>query len=67
MLSEDQFSELRSKVADTVSEKVAELLKGKVAINPMKTKDRSACTYCEYKGICRFDTIFEGNKWNPVD
>ncbi|MBR3375701.1 MAG: PD-(D/E)XK nuclease family protein, partial [Firmicutes bacterium] len=67
MLTEDQFSDLRGKVADTVSEKVAELLKGKVAINPMKTKDRSACTYCEYKGICRFDTIFEGNKWNPVD
>ncbi len=67
VLTEDRFSDLRSKVADTVSEKVAELLKGRVAINPMKTKDRSACTYCDYKGICRFDTIFEGNKWNPVD
>ena len=67
MLTEDQFSDLRDKVADTVSEKVTELLKGKVAINPMKTKDISACHFCEYKGICRFDTIFEGNKWNPVD
>ena len=67
VLTEDQFSELRGKVADTVSKKVTELLKGKVAINPMKTKERSACSYCEYKGICRFDTIFEGNKWNPVD
>lgn len=66
VLTEDQFSSLRNQVTETVSEKVAELLRGRVDINPMKTKDRSACTFCQYKGICRFDTIFEGNKWNPV-
>ena len=67
VLTEDEFASLRSKVADTVAEKVTELIKGKVAIHPMKTKDRSACTFCEYHGICRFDTIFDGNSWNPVD
>ena len=67
VLTEDQFAGLRDKVADVVSEKVAELLRGRVDINPMKTRERSACTFCEYHGICRFDTIFEGNKWNPVD
>ena len=67
LLSEEDFADLRKKVADTAALRISEMLKGRVAINPMKTKDRSACTFCEYKGICRFDTIFEGNKWNPVD
>lgn len=67
LLSDDEFSALREKVAETVAGKAAELLRGRVEINPMKTRDKSACHYCEYKGICRFDTIFEGNKWNPVD
>ena len=67
ILSEEDFEAMREKVAETVAEKTAELLRGRVAINPMKTGERSACAFCTYKGICRFDTIFEGNKWNPVD
>ena len=67
LLSEDDFNALRNTVCDAVSEKVTDLLLGKVPIYPMKTRKKSACTYCEYKGICRFDTVFEGNKWNPVE
>ena len=67
ILSEEDFEALRGRVAETAAEKTAELLKGRVAINPMKSGERSACTFCEYKGICRFNTIFEGNSWNPVD
>ena len=67
LLSEEDFNALRNTVYDAVSEKVTELLLGKIPIYPMKTRKRSACTYCEYKGICRFNTVFEGNKWNPVE
>ena len=67
LLSEEDFNALRNTVCDAVSEKVTDLLLGKVPISPMKTRKKSACTYCEYKGICRFDTVFEGNKWNPVE
>ena len=29
---------------------------GKIAINPTKVSDSlSACTYCDYKEVCRFD------------
>ncbi len=67
LLKEEAFAELQDKVSTLVAEKVAELLKGNIKIHPMKTKDRSACTFCQYKGICRFDTIFDGNTWNPVE
>ena len=67
LLSDEAFEELKDTVCSVVSENVQRLLRGDAKINPMKTKERSACTFCDYKGICRFDTIFEGNKWNPVE
>ena len=67
LLSEDEFRELRETVAGKVAEKTADLLKGKTDIFPMKTSKTSACDKCRLKGICRFNTIFEGNKWNPVE
>ena len=67
LLSEEAFESLRETVSGVVADNVVKLLKGNAEIHPMKVKDRSACTYCQYKGICRFDTVFEDNKWNPVD
>ncbi len=67
LLSEEAFEELKNTVSGVVAENVVKLLKGNADIHPMKTKNTSACNYCQYKGICRFDTIFDGNKWNPID
>ena len=67
LLSEEAFMELKDTVSEVVTENITRLLMGNAEIHPMKTKERSACTYCQYKGICRFDTVFEDNKWNPVD
>lgn len=66
LLSEEDFSELREKVADKVAELCRSLADGNLDIHPMKTKQTSACAYCSYKGICRFDTIFEGCKYNII-
>ena len=67
LLTDEAFEQLKDTVSGVVSDNVARLMNGNAEIFPMKTKDRSACTYCGYKGICRFDTIFDGNKWNPVE
>lgn len=66
ILSDEDFEKLKDTVSDTVAKYVAELLKGSTDIHPMKTKDTTACFYCGFKGICRFNTIFEGNRWNPI-
>ena len=57
MLSETEFEALTETVSQKVTELCRDLAAGKIDIEPMKTRDRSACTYCQYKGICRFDTI----------
>lgn len=66
LLSEEQFEELRDAVSKKVRSICADLAQGRIDIHPMKTGDRSACTYCSYKGICRFDTIFDGCSYNII-
>ena len=66
LLSEEEFADLQEAVGTKVVEICQNLANGDINIHPMKTRDRSACTYCKYKGICRFDTIFEGCKYNII-
>ena len=66
LLSEEEFAALREAVAAKVEEACMQLSEGKIDVYPMKTKERSACTFCRYKGICRFDTVFEGCSYNII-
>ena len=66
IMSRDDFAILQKAIADKITEACRDLAEGRIDIHPMKTKDRSACTYCRYKGICRFDTVFEGCSYNIV-
>ena len=66
LLSEGDFEELRDAVNKKVRDICADLVEGRIDIHPMKTGDRSACTYCSYKGICRFDTVFDGCSYNII-
>lgn len=66
LLTDDEFEMLREKVSEKVSDLCSKLADGSIDIHPMKTKDTSACAYCKYKGICRFDTIFDGCRYNII-
>ena len=67
LLTEEEFDELRKEVGKKVTKICKSLTEGGIEIHPMKTDKTSACAFCKYKGICRFDTIFEGCKYNIVD
>lgn len=67
LMSEEEFDSLQEAVKQKVKEACKELLDGKIDAHPMKTKERSACTYCRYKGICMFDTMFEGCSYNIIN
>ncbi len=66
LLTEEEFEKLQEVVGEKVKELCRDLTDGKIDVHPMKTKERSACTYCSYKGICRFDTAFEGCSYNII-
>ena len=66
LVAEDEFAGLQEDVEDKVKELCEDLLAGRIDIHPMKTRDTSACAFCRYRGICRFDTVFEGCSYNII-
>lgn len=60
VLEEDEFEELLAAVSRRMEEMCREIARGDIAIEPRKTKALTACTYCEYKGICKFDEEVAG-------
>ena len=43
-----------------------EMLSGQIPVNPYAYKDRTACDYCMYKGICGFDTGIPGYQYRKL-
>ena len=63
LMSEEDFNDMENTVMQVVKGKVEDLLKGRVAVEPMVGHNNTnACVYCEYRPVCRFDKVFEGNK-----
>ena len=47
-----------------------EIMEGRTEASPYKKNDaegKTACDYCGYKGICRFDARIPGNKYRVLD
>lgn len=66
LMTEEEFAELQSAAAERIKQACKDLTEGNIDIHPMKTEETSACVFCRYKGICRFDTIFEGCSFNII-
>ncbi len=66
LLSEEQFTELRAAVDETVSKLCEELVGGKLDVTPKKTKYETACRFCQYRSVCNFDLAFEGCRYERI-
>ncbi len=66
LLSSEAFDALMREVEDRVLEACEGLQEGRIDIHPMRSKDRSACSLCQYQGLCRFNTAFEGCSYNRI-
>lgn len=58
-------------VSDYVSQKVAgigrEILDGKISLNPYEMGSEEACTWCDYKRVCGFETSLPGCEKRRLD
>lgn len=66
VLDEGEFMELLSHVKRLIGQIGSEILKGDIKIEPIKKGNRTACTYCDYSGICQFDVTLEENKYRTI-
>ena len=59
LLKQEDFDALLAAVSGRVQDMAEEITAGRLDIAPRRTDhERSACTYCDYKGICKFDQDF---------
>lgn len=66
LLSWDEFGELQTEVDNKIKQLCEELIKGNVNVSPRKSGNETACKYCMYKSICKFDLAFEGCAYKNV-
>lgn len=73
MLSRDEFDELMAKTREQVDRICHEIQEGRIDIKPKREKDKdssgsykNACTFCNYKSICLFDTSFRSCRYEQV-
>lgn len=67
LFSREEFAELCGAVDEQVQRICGEILEGGIEAAPRKTdKSSSACTFCDYRSICLFDTSFAGCRYVKV-
>ena len=54
-------------IENTLKEAGSEILKGNADIAPYKLKDETACKYCPYIAICRFDKYISGYNYREIN
>lgn len=60
------FDNICTYASQKMSELGKEIVEGKAQVDPYKLGDKTACDYCEYNGICRFDVKLPGNHYRAL-
>lgn len=59
--TDDGWKKLRSHVRSAIKRIGTEISGGKVAVEPYRLGKKTACAFCPYRPVCRFDPRTEGN------
>lgn len=62
-LSAGGFKKLEGKINSKIGELAFNMFRGDISIKPLKTKVTTACSYCPYKDLCRFEHGVCEMKW----
>lgn len=62
----EQFKLLRKYVRKLLSDISREIVKGKVSIQPTKSKEGTACRFCSYLPVCQFDPGMKDNTYRQL-
>ncbi|MGI6736138.1 MAG: PD-(D/E)XK nuclease family protein [Anaerovoracaceae bacterium] len=66
LLEPEEMARLLADVNAGMDRLCRRLAGGDIAVRPRRTQARSACTYCGYRGICKFDVTFDGCEYELI-
>ena len=61
-----EFKAITNYVKKKMDKLSCEIMDGEVSVNPYKLGEKTACDYCEYNGICGFDTKLPGYRYRRL-
>ncbi|REK77415.1 helicase-exonuclease AddAB subunit AddB [Paenibacillus paeoniae] len=66
VVTSDQWTTLRRSVRGMISRIGGTIMEGEVSIEPYRLGAKSPCQFCDYKAVCQFDPLFEGNEYKKL-
>lgn len=66
VLAEHQWPQVFSYVKDRMSRLAEDILEGNVELYPYRRGQKKACTWCQYKHVCRFDPAVVGHRFREL-
>ncbi|MDP5273080.1 helicase-exonuclease AddAB subunit AddB [Chengkuizengella axinellae] len=66
VVEEEQWEQLRGYTRQMMVNVGSEIMNGNVDIKPYRMSKKTACTFCEYKSICQFNTLYEENDYRDL-
>lgn len=66
LLTNEEFIELQAAVDNKIKELCEQLVDGSVEVSPKKVGNETACKYCMYQSICKFDLAFDGCSYKVI-
>lgn len=66
VIEETQFEILRSHLEMLLKRAGKRILDGDVAISPYRREKSSACQFCTFKPVCKFDPLLAGNTYRVL-
>ncbi|MBM7565634.1 helicase-exonuclease AddAB subunit AddB [Paenibacillus sacheonensis] len=66
VVSDEQWGTLRRSVRGTLRKIGDRIAGGDVSITPYRLGGKTPCQFCDYKPVCQFDPLIEGNAYNKL-
>lgn len=66
VVSYEQWDQLRQFVRSKIKQIGQDISCGVVSIEPYQLGDRTPCQFCDYKAVCQFDPMIEGNQYRKL-
>ncbi|MET3683416.1 ATP-dependent helicase/nuclease subunit B [Alkalibacillus flavidus] len=62
-VDESLFRYMNQYVRGLMQQAGSQIVRGDVSLNPVQTKDYTACTFCPYRSVCQFDPTLDENEF----
>lgn len=64
VLTEEEFRSLLTIVRRNILSLYRKMCSGDISIRPVRFEGKTACTYCPYRSVCRFDPSLPGEEYD---